>query len=306
MGASSELQLHAMAEAAAQALRSGDRYTVFCPNCRVAYLSGPRGCPRCKGSLMVVDDLEDRPAKGPKFFHHLEFEGKRQSVAAWALAKNIGVATLYTRLRQGWTTERALTTPEGPSVAVAPIVAAAVPEVVEPEPAPEPVPVTEERHVYRGTPSKPQSPRGRKPFKVYTFNGTTGSLGVFARKMDTTPDVLRCRLNQGWSIERAFTEPVHTKPNAPKGPRPTTPQRISHPDYKRTLEETVAASTPAVAPAPAPVSDADSFLPTLRKKLAKVDELDEKKACVEAELAELARERRAVIEDLRLFIRDGV
>jgi hypothetical protein len=253
---------------------------------------------------MTVDNLEDRPAKGPKFFHHLEFEGKRQSVAAWALAKGLGVATLYTRLRQGWTTERALTTPEGPLLAAAPADYVGTSEVAksepEPKPAPVPAPATEDRHVYRGTPSKPKSPRGRKPFKVYTFGDTTGSLGVFAKKMGTTPDVLRCRLNQGWSVERAFTEPVHVKPNAVKGPR--TPSRISHPDYV----PPEARVTPAPVATPSVAVDDPPFLDALRAKLAKVDEIDEKKACVTAELAELARERAAVIDEIRLLVQKGV
>jgi hypothetical protein len=40
----------------------------------------------------------------------LEFNGKTQCMAAWAEEFDINVGTLSTRLKLGWSTERALTT----------------------------------------------------------------------------------------------------------------------------------------------------------------------------------------------------
>jgi hypothetical protein len=258
---------------------------------------------------MSIDDLgEGTPRQGskPKFFHHLDFEGKRKSIAAWALEKNIGVATLYTRIRAGWAVERALTTPEGPPAITTPS-ELAIEAKVDPEEADseEVEDETESELVEPRLPvthpalEAPRSRRGPKPYKIYTFNGETAHLGVFARKLGTTTDVLRCRLNQGWPVERAFTEPVHTK----AGLKPRVPQGISHPDY---VPPAKPSPSPALAKQVAKAAFAATkpdFLVTLRTKLAKVDEIDEKRARVSAELAELADGRSALVEEIRELIR---
>ena len=62
--------------------------------------------------MPILDD-DDEPHRGRKRpIHHLAFEGRRQTIAAWALEKNIPVAVLYARVRAGWSTEKALTVHE--------------------------------------------------------------------------------------------------------------------------------------------------------------------------------------------------
>lgn len=43
--------------------------------------------------------------------HNLTFQGKTQCLAAWADETGIKAGTLYSRLKNGWSTERALTEP---------------------------------------------------------------------------------------------------------------------------------------------------------------------------------------------------
>lgn len=42
----------------------------------------------------------------------IHFQGKTQSVSAWAYEKNLSVTSLFGRLRNGWSIESALTEPQ--------------------------------------------------------------------------------------------------------------------------------------------------------------------------------------------------
>jgi hypothetical protein len=230
----SDDQLYAMAQAAGALLRGGNRRTVFCKVCRQAWLSGPTLCPNC-GRLIVeindvVDEDEDAPASGGKrFFHHLEFEGRRQSIAKWALEKELPVPLLYQRIRNGWTTEKALTTPGGMSeMHGLSAAASSTPELKE---AVKSSPLVEysgevAKGVGKYLPVVHESvPRklGRRgpPEKLYEFQGKQLTLGAIAALHGggLSRDTLRVRLIHGWTLERALSEPIHKKVNMVRTPR---------------------------------------------------------------------------------------
>lgn len=50
--------------------------------------------------------------------------------------------------------------------------------------------------------------RNRRNNHLLSYNGTSGCLAAWAEAFGIKPDTLRWRLNNGWSIERAFMEEV--------------------------------------------------------------------------------------------------
>jgi hypothetical protein len=95
--------------------------------------------------------------------------------------------------------------------------------------------------------------------KLYEFKGERLPLSVWASRLATTPDVLRNRIKHGWTIERAFTEPVHAKAALVK----VASRQISHPDY-------VPTST-SVAKMPAKIAEIDAEVDRGTKRMILAD-----------------------------------
>jgi len=164
---------------------------------------------------LEYEDIEDESSsKNSKFSHYLDFDGRRQSISKWALEKGIAVPELYQRIRMGWSTEKALTTPESAERALS-----------------VPVSTTVEVKKTHST-SLTRHPNGRRgpPEKLYKFRGERLTLTELAVKgaPGLTADTLRNRLKYGWSLERSLEEPVHVK-SALRAKQVS--RRISHPDY---------------------------------------------------------------------------
>jgi len=169
---------------------------------------------------MPVNDLDEAPSSGGKrFFHNLEFEGRRQTIAAWALEKDIAVPELYRRVRAGWTAEEALTTPGNVTA--------------RPGAKDEPMMQTSNGKAKVESTGKGVAVRYR-----ITFRGQTKSLSWWAHDTGADYRKLQEHIKAGEDITPLLcgAEPVQQR----------RPRRISHPDY--TLPEDRAS---AVAPAEA-------------------------------------------------------
>jgi len=64
---------------------------------------GPYSPDNCRWATLSTQARNTRQA------HHLEYDGKKMTVVEWATELNMSPATLYTRLRLGWSDERVLT-----------------------------------------------------------------------------------------------------------------------------------------------------------------------------------------------------
>jgi RNA polymerase sigma factor for flagellar operon FliA len=125
------------------------RHVVYCDNCRTKRLDGPDRCPRCQGRfrhLLPGEEVDDLPAarspaptaRGSAFGERevrggaeqsgeaaapevgvghvgrghratLTFKGETLSLAEWSRRTGVRVHTIYTRIANGWSVERALT-----------------------------------------------------------------------------------------------------------------------------------------------------------------------------------------------------
>lgn len=67
--------------------------------------------------------------------------------------------------------------------------------------------------VRKGRSVAPSSPSGLKNHKAVAiaFGGETMCIAEWERRLHMAPGTLRKRLRDGWSLERAFTEPVRTR-----------------------------------------------------------------------------------------------
>ena len=155
---------------------------------------------------------------------------------------------------------------------------------------------------------------GFRKFYTITFRGKTMGVGAWLKEAPVGRSALLQALQAGDADSVARL--LRGKCSAYAKPGRRMLKRISHPDYV----PTVPVQNPQPAPAPtqafavrAPVKpyeiasdvvdSSNDYLTVLRAKLAKVDELDEKKACVAAELAELERERAATIAEIQGLFR---
>jgi hypothetical protein len=119
----------------------------------------------------------------------LTFDGRTQSMSAWARELNTSQQALAHRLRNGWSVEQALTTP---------------------------VSATGNPMMRRGTP------------RLVTFNGKTQMLSAWARELGLQLGTLSARLRKGMSVERALTPsslrlvpaPKESKPKRERQPKP--------------------------------------------------------------------------------------
>lgn len=70
--------------------------------------SGHRQCKTCKRALN--SKLRDKTVK-PSVRRNIEFDGRTQTITEWARELGVGRTTLFYRLNNGWSIERALTYP---------------------------------------------------------------------------------------------------------------------------------------------------------------------------------------------------
>ncbi|WP_037317167.1 hypothetical protein [Ruegeria halocynthiae] len=117
----------------------------------------------------------------------LTYQGSTQSITDWALDYGIPPATIIKRLKDGWPVGCAI----GEPIAADPgdklrdrLTIAAIRKLSE---------------------AKPKQTRS---FVRLTFRGEEHSLNQWAEITGIQKATLRYRLNQGWSVARALTEPV--------------------------------------------------------------------------------------------------
>jgi hypothetical protein len=117
----------------------------------------------------------------------LSYQGTTQSVTDWALDYGIPPKTIINRLHDGWPVGCAI----GEPIAVEPgeklrdrLIIAAIRKLTE---------------------TKPKQTRS---FVRLTFRGEERSLNQWAEITGIQKATLRYRLNQGWTVARALTEPV--------------------------------------------------------------------------------------------------
>jgi hypothetical protein len=210
-----------IAKAAAHALQTGTRRTVFCKGCKTAFLSGPANCAKC-----------GRPATEDEILKHIE-SSMAYEITSESMDQSI---------------------PESPKFA-------------------------------------PRVPGKRGPSeKLYTYKGEQLTLAQLSERYGMAKDTLRLRLNYGWDMELALTEPVHTKKAALVK---RTSQRISHPDY--VLEAKVEARLVDVTPTPV------CFVNHLEKKVMRADDvasIDPKFVEETPAKVKLIRERCARLDEI--------
>jgi hypothetical protein len=141
-----------------------------------------------------------------------------------------------------------------------------------------------------------------KPKREIEWKGKTQGLWAWGRELGISGTVLQNRLNSGWSVERAFTEPVNKKR------LPYVSKRISHPDYappvvpSTTLPAKQATpTTPHESPTTAaPASRTNRqrrlrrrpdppFLANLRRWLAELDVIDAQGVALQTKRAEIVK-----------------
>src|ERR1035437_5015629 len=107
----------------------------------------------------------------------LEFNGRSQSVSAWAREIGIRVDVIMSRLRNNWPIENILTTPTGERRVNRP-------------------------HIYQG---------GR----LIEHSGRKQTVSEWAKETGLSSSVIDGRLGLGWSVSDTLTKPVH--PRNPRG-----------------------------------------------------------------------------------------
>lgn len=204
-----------VAKAAGQILRRGGSIVVFCDNCKTARMDGPEYCPTCGGPLRAVADVvEGKKSKPGEAFTPAEpveldlggekpevvgksfekpsarkpcpnpvglwaevresgkltYNGKSQTLEQWAKETGLSIKTIKNRITRRFTVDRVLYVP---SLGGAPI----------------------EKRLQGDT-------------HTFTFQGETLSLVEWSRKLGIQYATLYDRINRGWPVERAFTEPL--------------------------------------------------------------------------------------------------
>jgi len=168
----------------------------------------------------------------------LRFEGVTQSVEEWAADYGIPCKLIHSRLKRGWSVERAITEPmqvrRGDKLKAADL------QDVQPTPAPassvttktaltsprlrprerlmRPAPRYAERPITLdnfATPAKPRPHclRGER----FTHNGETLTLREWAERLGARKNTLEVRLHtHGWTVERTLTTPIGSRSRRPK------------------------------------------------------------------------------------------
>lgn len=146
----------------------------------------------------------------------LRFEGVTQSVEEWAADYGIPCKLIHSRLKRGWSVERAITEPmqvrRGDKLKAADL------QDVQPIPAPAP-PVASKLKLTPKLPprlkimsprlrprAQPKRPASAKSRGYITFDGRTLSMQEWADELGITRTALYERLRKGWPLERALTE----------------------------------------------------------------------------------------------------
>ena len=122
------------------------------------------------GNCRWATSKENARNKRASAHRFLVFAGRRQMLCQWVEELGIPRTTIATRLRLGWSTKDALTTPSRKR---------------EPN-------------------KRSKIPKNMKPI---TYRGQTRSRGQWSRLIGVSHPTISNRLNAGWSIEKTLTTP---------------------------------------------------------------------------------------------------
>lgn len=154
----------------------------------------------------------------------LTHDGITQPISEWAADYGIPCKLIRSRLRRGWSVERAITEPmqvwRGEKLKADDL--EDKPET-RPAPAPAPAPLTVPTrlatpmaHPWRSKTDAPKSVRPSAFAKRITFNGESLTAHEWASRIGIRPGTLHERLSAGWPLERALSE--GKCPRGPSGP----------------------------------------------------------------------------------------
>ncbi len=130
-----------------------------------------------------------------------------------------------------------------------------------------------------------------KPKHEIEWKGKTQGLWAWGRELGISGTVLQNRLSNGWSVERAFTEPVYKKRP------PYVSKRISHPDYVPPVVPSTTSPVEQATPTTsresqtttAPAFPDPPFLANLRRWLAELDVIDAQVVALQTKRAEIVK-----------------
>ena len=132
---------------------------------------------RLSKGASVEEALTPGDQRGP-ISKPIECNGEALTMAQWAERTGISPLTIRSRLRLGWPLERALT-----------------------EPLRKDMPKAE----------RSRRPRAERKARRINFDGLSLTCSEWAERTGIAYHTLKRRLQNGWSVERALTEPTHTK-----------------------------------------------------------------------------------------------
>lgn len=134
----------------------------------------------------------------------LTVDNTTQPITEWAADFGIPVALIRSRLKRGWSEERAVTEPmivrrgeELPANAMLDLPRPPRPIVPSPFIAP--------RLELAKVITFPRKPRPTRPPRLYTFNSLSLSIGEWAQRVGISSQAMHARLRKGGSLEVAFT-----------------------------------------------------------------------------------------------------
>lgn len=126
----------------------------------------------------------------------ITFDNITQPIEDWALDYGIPAALIKSRLKEGWSVERAITEP----MPAAPGAKLKTNAFV----------VKKRNRIHSGAVNKRERGRGR-PGRTITFNGETLTVSQWAKRIGISRVSLYARLKLGWTVERALGEPINEK-----------------------------------------------------------------------------------------------
>lgn len=285
-----------IAKAAGAILRRGGVKVVFCDSCKTARMDGPEYCPKCGGVLrpIVKPPEEEKPVESspPTIVAaesglwvevhktgKLEFKGRSQTLEEWSKELGIPIKTIKNRITRRFPVERVLQSDSNP----APIERRLTGDVHE-----------------------------------FTFQGETLTLQQWSQRLGIQYATLYDRVERGWSIERAFTEPLEMERVLEFNGKVQTITEwsaeigVSSSAIRKRLakglsieqvltgESKSAAVDVVETQAAVDISGGeDELMVRVRRFVKRVEDIDVKISQLRAELAQLKSERAQIIEEFK-------